>query len=210
MYEVRKIKNGTEKTDKEIVDLAEKKRIPVLGNISIADIIPWVLLLVVLAFSICYVAKTGLKYLDSDQAGELMLAKLQNTEKSFLSPNWFYSTSFRIFEITPFMRLGFLFFAKNWHAARVMGQIIVLACLALSYIYMGTAFGSKKASVYMATVLMLPFGYWYFFHVIMFGFYAPYMITFCLGTGLFLRIYRLLVTPNGVREHKISFGIISL
>ncbi len=179
---------------------------------DIKEIIPWIVLGVAFLFATVYVARCGLDLLDSDQAAELILAEMQNHEHSILSSDWYYGSSLRIFEVTAFLRVGFLLSPHNWHVARVIGQVVIFICMTASYIFFGTSFGSRKASVYTAAVLMLPFGYWYHFHVLLFGFYAPYIMTTALGLGIVIRFIKFLVPVlknGGDKNSYIMLGILT-
>jgi len=134
-----------------------------------------------------FVAIKGKLWLDSDQAAELILAKLQNDEGSLFSKGWYYGNALRCLDISSFMRLGFIVSPRNWNTARIIGQGIALLCMYFSYLFFSLSFIGKRMSVIFATLILFPFAFWYRFHVITFGFYAPYIIIVCITLGSIIR-----------------------
>jgi len=139
-------------------------------------------------FVIKFVAIKGNLWLDSDQAAELILAKLQNDEGSLFSHGWYYGNALRCLDISSFMRIGFLLSPDNWNVARIIGQGIALLCMFFSYLYFSRSFVNKRTSIVFATLTLFPFAFWYRFHVITFGFYAPYIMIVCITLGSIIRL----------------------
>jgi len=155
---------------------------------KIADGLLYGFSIIVFLIVMRFVAIQGNLWLDSDQAAELMLAKLQNDEVSFFSHNWYYGNALRCLDISSFMRLGFLISPNNWNLARIIGQGIALLCMYFAYLYFSLSFASKRISIVFATLTMLPFAFWYRFHVVTFGFYAPYIMIVCITMGSIIKI----------------------
>ncbi|MGN0167578.1 MAG: hypothetical protein ACI4AB_06035, partial [Acetatifactor sp.] len=72
--------------------------------------------------------------LTSDDASELILAKLLSEEGGILSANWFYSSELRV--LNSQIIWSFLFhLTQNWHVVRMAGNIILYLILLLSLYY---------------------------------------------------------------------------
>ncbi len=154
-----------------------------------SHILPWIFLAGTFCIAVLFQLRYGEYFLNSDMAAEMLLAKELNDSGSLLfAKNWFYSTEIRaLYQHIPF-RLGLLLFPDNWHLARVLGQAIMLALHAASFISLMSAAGYKKAGIYGAAALMLPFGYWYLFHGIFSGAYLTHMILVSASTAMILKL----------------------
>ena len=97
---------------------------------------PWLWMAAGYLFMLLYHIVPGRWIIDSDLAGEMVLADLLNQEGSILSNNWFYTTELRVFHLQWFYRLGLLLFPHNWHAARVFAMALVLALLAAASLFL--------------------------------------------------------------------------
>ena len=147
------------------------------------QIFPWAWLCLAYLGIILFLYRYGRPYIDSDMASEMILADLLNQEGGWLSANWWYSTELRVFYHQPFYRLGLLLFPENWHAARMMGQAMLLMLLLLSYIYAARGVKLKNWGVWGAAALASPFGVWYLWYGPFGGAYLPHMILVLLSFG---------------------------
>lgn len=150
---------------------------------------PWICLLVTYLFSVGFFWVYGEKLLDSDMAADMLLANLLKAKGGFLSLSreWFYSTEIKTIDQPLFFKWLLYLFPDNFHLVRSITQAILLAVTAFSYIYMANAFSSKEKSVWFASILMCPFGFWYMYHCTFDGVYLIYMILIALSCGLVFR-----------------------
>ena len=166
---------------------------------------PWIILLIVFIFTVLLNYYVQWRCLDSDMASEMVLANLLNKEGALISKNWYYSTEVRVFCEQMWLQLGLLLSPNNWRIARLIGHSINLALLIISFIFLLYSTSIKEKGVWIAVVLLLPFDFWYLFHVLYGGFYICHMIALFVMLGLLLRyinsnkkIYLLLLFVFGI------------
>lgn len=143
---------------------------------NIIKYFPWALLLIVFVFSILLNYYVQWRCLDSDMASEMILANLLNKEGTLISENWYYSTEVRVFCEQIWFKLGLFFFPNNWRVARLIGHSINLAILIVSFIFLLYGTSIKEKGIWIAIVLLLPFDFWYLFHVLYGGFYICHTV----------------------------------
>ncbi len=172
-------------TESETFYMSKKQPV----KINFSNIFPWICLCITFLAAVLFQIKYGKSFINSDLSAEMLLAKELNDSHSLLfAKNWFYSTELRVLYQHIPLRLGLLLFPDNWYFARVLGQAIMLALHAASFIYLMSATGHKKAGIYGAAALMCPFGFWYLFHGIFGGQYLTHMILISVSIGLILKI----------------------
>lgn len=167
------------------------------------NIFPWLILFLTYSLSILFFHRFGRNYLDADMASEMVLADILKSEHSILSVNWFYSTELRIVNQSQLFKFLLYLFPNNWHLVRTLSQAILLGLTALAYLFMMSAGEWKRESIYFASILMCPFGFWYMFHGTFDGFYLTYMIFIMISVGLVNRLLR-----SASKHKKISFLIL--
>ena len=148
--------------------------------------VPWLWMAAGYVYMLWYHIVPGKWIIDSDLAGEMVLADLLNKEGGLLSTNWFYTTELRVFHLQWFYRLGLLLFPQNWHAARVFAMALVLALLAAAGLFFTRAAGMGRAGVWCTAALLWPFGFWYLFLCLYGGYYLVYIIFSLLTLGAVL------------------------
>ena len=150
-------------------------------------ILPWLVLVAALAFSIGIYARSGRHNLDADMSSEMVLAQLLNDEGRLLTDSWYYSTELRILSPVPLYQLGLMLF-DSWHAARMFAVTLVLLAFVASVLYMTRAMGLGEAGVYAAAALVLPLSHYYALLMTFGVFYTPYVSLACVLLGLTLRL----------------------
>ncbi len=150
--------------------------------------LPWVWLVCAYCFTMGFLALHGRAYIDSDMAGEMVLADLLNKEGGIFSSNWGYSTEIRVFYLQIFYRIALLIFPHNWYAAHMLGQAAWMLLLAGCYLYAARGVGLKSSGAWGAAALMCPFGIWYLWYGPFGGFYIPHMVLLLLSFGFAVRI----------------------
>lgn len=159
--------------------MAPKKR----GGARFFQVFPWVWLIAAYCITFAVLALYGRPYIDSDMSSEMVLANLLNQEGGLLSTNWWYSTELRVFCLQPFYRIGLLIFPQDWYMARVVGQMLCILVLIISYLYVGHGLKLRGWGIWGAAALACPFGVWYFWYGAFSGFYVPHMILVLLSFG---------------------------
>lgn len=149
---------------------------------------PWVWLILGYCATMGVLWKFGRLCIDSDMAGEMVLANLLNQEGGLLSTNWWYSTEIRVFCMQILYRLGLKMFPGDWFAAQMVGEMLGTALLVGSYIYAARGLKLKNQGVWGAAALVCPFGICYLWYNLLGGFYLPHMIFALLGLGAALRL----------------------
>lgn len=155
-------------------------------------------------------------WIDSDMAAEMIFSHLLMEEGRLIAtPNWFYSTEFRVLYTQLFMQPLFYIF-DDWHMVRMITNLLTYVLLAGSYLYMVKPLGVKRhVAVLTSVLLLLPFSETYATHVQMGNTYMPHMIIICFVTGMFFRLavsgwQKGISVQNGAAFKKISVGQIAL
>lgn len=120
--------------------------------------------------------------LDSDMSSELVLSNLLRHEHALLTPNWYYSTELRVFNIHwAFTPLFFLF--DNWLKVRKIGTAVILLLMLLSCWFCCRQAGLRRLFPWIGAVLVFPVTDVYFRILLLTLSYAPYITAdfFCLG-----------------------------
>lgn len=128
-------------------------------------------------------------WIDSDMAAEMIFSKLLAEEGGFLAtPNWFYSTEFRVLYTQLFMQPLLMIF-EDWYLVRMITNLLTYVLLVGSYLYMVKPLKVRKhVAVLTATLLLLPFSETFATHVHMGNTYMPHMIIICFVAGMFFRL----------------------
>lgn len=161
-------------------------------SLRFIDILPWIWMVAAFLFTFIFIYFKGKYYVDSDMAGEMILADLLNKEGGILSYTWYYSSELRIFYLQILYRLTLLLFPNNWWLARVIGQALWVVALLLSYFFLcgKNGLNLNNSGVLGAACLACPFGIWYFWYGAYGGFYIPHMILLLVCLGLIVRLIR--------------------
>jgi len=128
-------------------------------------------------------------WIDSDMAAEMIFSRLLTEEGRLIAtPNWFYSTEFRVLYTQLFMVPLFHLF-DSWHTVRVLTNLITYALVFGSYLYMVKPLGVKRhMAVLTSLLLLIPFSETFATHVQMGNTYMPHMIIICFVAGMFFRL----------------------
>ena len=149
---------------------------------------PWVWLVAAYCITMLVLCLHGRNYIDSDIAGDMMLADLLNQEGGLMAPDWWYSSELRVVYLQLLYRLALLIFPHDWYAAQMLGQAGWLLLLILSYLYVAHGLKLKNCGVWGAAALACPFGTWYLWYGPFAGAYLPHMILILLSFGAMLHL----------------------
>ena len=128
-------------------------------------------------------------WLDSDMAAEMIFSRLLAEEGHvFASPNWYYSTEFRV--LYTHLLMGPLFrICSDWHVIRTVTNLIFYVMMLASYFYFVKPLKiSKKLAVLTSLFLLLPFSETMLTHMQMGNTYLSHVIISFLFFGMFLRL----------------------
>lgn len=156
---------------------------------KIRKVIPYVLLGSAFLVLVLLNGLYQLHWLDSDMAAEMMFSRLLAEEGRFIAtPNWYYSTEFRILYTQLIMGPLFLIL-ENWHVIRTITNVLFYVFLVASWFYFIRPLRVKQSlAVFAAVILLLPFSETMMTHVQMGNTYMPHMIISFLFLGMFLRL----------------------
>ncbi|MBR6666077.1 MAG: hypothetical protein IKL22_10240 [Lachnospiraceae bacterium] len=131
----------------------------------------------------------GDHWLDSDMAAEMIFAKQIAEEGGyFTTPNWYYSTEFRLLYTQLFMVPLFHIF-EDWHVIRVITNVLTYVLMLGSYYYFMKPLKVSKTKVVLSSVLLLlPFSETFVTHMQMGNTYMPHVIIVFFCFGMFLRL----------------------
>ncbi len=152
------------------------------------QIISAVILLICTAGTIFFFRDHIQTNLDSDEASEMILAKLLSKEGKIITENWYYSTEIRVLNTNiPFSL--FFKFTDNWYHVRLFATITMYVILLITYYGLCSAYGIKKYFLISAALLFIPFSSDYYLFVLKGAYYFPH-ITFILLLLMLSEIYR--------------------
>lgn len=156
---------------------------------KLRDISSWLILGMVLLLLLLLNIFCQDNWLNSDMAAEMIFSRLLSEEHHlFASPNWYYSTEFRVLYTQLCMVPLFSLF-KSWHVIRCITNLIFYALLLFSYFYFMRPFQvSRKITVLSSCLLVLPFSEMMLTHMQIGNTYMSHVILIFLCSGMFLRL----------------------
>lgn len=159
---------------------------------DIKRVIPWLWLILGLAWDGWYHFVHGKEMLDSDMAGEMILANILNKENSVtgMTKSWMYSTSVDVLNIQWPLRLGLLVFPHDWHMARVLGTMLTILLVAFAAWFVMRMSGRNDLAPWSAAFVVFPGGGWYFWQAIYGGYYLMYILISLFSYSLILFVYK--------------------
>ncbi len=148
----------------------------------------WLFLVIIAGLGVLYF--NGVNLINSDDAGEMILAQLLSEGNGIVTGEWVYSSELRVIN-TQLIR-SFLFrFTDNWTAVHIIGNIALYAWLLLSYaFFMRQLTGSIKWFWYTAPFLLIPFSHVSFYVIGQMGYYIPHISLSFLILGLWMWLYK--------------------
>ena len=149
--------------------------------------LPWIMVAAAYLLTIAFFALFGSHNMGGDDGSEILHAALVNRDGGWVhTENWIYSTELRVISPTVLYQIG-LKLMPTWHLARVFAQAASLALVLACFLFMAKQLGMKKATPYLATVLMLPFNDVYDY-VVAYGLhYSVHLMLAFLILGLVFR-----------------------
>ena len=129
----------------------------------------------------------GQNWIDSDMSAEMVFSDLLADTGHFLaSPDWYYSTEFRIL-YTQLLFVPLLKLIESWAVVRIITNTVFYIILVISYMFMMGGY-EKKYVALTSSLLLLPFSEAIAQHMQFGNTYMPHMILMFLSIGLVRRI----------------------
>lgn len=128
-------------------------------------------------------------WLDSDMAAEMIFSRLLSEEgRLFATPDWYYSTEFRILYTQLIM--GPLFrLTGDWQLIRTITNLVFYGLMLAAYFYfMKPLKVSRPLTVLSACLLLLPFSETMMTHMQIGNTYLSHVILILFFFGMFLRL----------------------
>ena len=116
----------------------------------------------------------------------MMLSNFLNQEGRIISKIWYYSTELRVVSVQWVYRFTLLLFPNDWHMARTVGMAIMLAAFAGLMLLLARSIGLGRIGVWMAGVLIWPYGRIYLIYAIYGGHYLVYTFLYVVSLTLVL------------------------
>ena len=149
-------------------------------------LLPWLWLAAGYGLDLWFQLVQGRWMVDSDMASEMMLSNFLNQEGRIISKIWYYSTELRVVSVQWVYRFTLLLFPNDWHMARTVGMAIMLAAFAGLMLLLARSIGLGRISVWMAGVLIWPYGRIYLIYAIYGGHYLVYTFLYVVSLTLVL------------------------
>lgn len=131
----------------------------------------------------------GDHWLDSDMAAEMVFSRLLAREGRLIAtPDWYYSTEFRVLYTQLIMTPLFHVFS-DWHLIRCLTNLITYLLMIAAYLYFTKPLELKKSlRLYTCVLLLLPFSETLVTHMQLGNTYMPHVILILFVFGMFLRL----------------------
>ncbi len=162
------------------------------------NLAPWLIALAGYIYDILFLLNHGRQMLDSDMASEMVLTNVMRQEHALLTTNWIYSTEIKAVGPQWFYAIGFWFSQNNWLVARTIGAGIGIFLFLASWLHLGKKLNWGKTGNWIVAFLSWPFGFWYFFDVILGNYYIPHSIFMVLSLAWII----VLVKSNKVESNQ--------
>ncbi|MCI5857827.1 MAG: hypothetical protein MR016_10780 [Agathobacter sp.] len=141
--------------------------------------------------------------LSSDDASEMILAKLLSENGGILSSQWYYSTEIRVLNAQLIWSILFRFIG-SWHVVHLLGNIICFGISLVCLWVLCRAFRMQKVFPILGAFLLIPVSDLYYAFVLQNVCYIPYIATiFVMFAGL---VY--FVDKSSGKRAKVIMGLI--
>lgn len=144
------------------------------------------LFIVLEIFLLCFLWRNINLMLNSDDASELILAKILSIEKKILTKSWYYSTEIRFLN-TNLIYTPFFWIFKKWHTVRMCSIVIMHAIYIASGYFLCKEGRCVQCFPIVALAMITPISAEYFDIVLKGAYYIPHIVISFLGIGLLFR-----------------------
>lgn len=170
-------------------------------KVEFFQILSFLFLLICLGGTIYYFRDHIHTNLDSDEASELVLARLLASEGKLLTKSWYYSSELCYLNMNVVYMLFFKL-TERWYRVRLFGTISVYLLFLISYYRMSSVYKFKDYFLLSAAVFFIPFSFEYYSFILKSAWYFPYIIFTIL---ILILSERFLVTSG--RKKTILAGL---
>lgn len=149
------------------------------NSLKLTRVILLILLIICFCVTEFYISRTMYLTTDSDISSEMILAGILSSEKTLISPNWYYSSELRVLNTNVVFAPLFCLF-KNWHTIRVVGTVISHVILLVCGWLLGRSLKlSGPLILFSELMLILPVSSDYYSYVLEYPYYVPHIaVTF--------------------------------
>ncbi len=174
---------------------SKKNRLEIFSIVALAGAF-----LALIIVNICW----GNHWIDSDMAAEMIFSKLLAEEgKLIATPDWYYSTEFRVLYTQLIMGPLHRIFT-DWRVIRILTNVVFYVLMTASFFYVCKPLRLKKSSVRLcALALLVPVSEAVMTHLQMGNTYMSHVILSFVTFGLLLR----LVDMRWLKLEKAHFKI---
>lgn len=121
-------------------------------------ILPWAMVLLLMAIRLIHLKYYGALYLDSDCAANMQQAALKNEFSLFFpTSRWFYSTYVTTWQDWVF-QLGLFLSPTDWRNARVISLLVFMVIAVSAYIFFAKYAGLSGNGAWTALIMVACFG----------------------------------------------------
>lgn len=147
----------------------------------------------------------GNHWLDSDMAAEMIFSKLLEEEGRLIaSPNWYYSTEFRVLYTQLFM-VPLHHLLGNWHIIRVITNVLFYLLMLGSFFFALKPLKVRKQNAWLCSLaLFVPVSEAVMTHLQMGNTYMSHVILSFITFGLYLR----LCDKEETSKRKLLWGVL--
>lgn len=122
-------------------------------------ILPWAILVLAWFLFVIGLCVHYLDGLNADMTADLILAKrLADGHGFIVDPGWFYSSELHFLH-TQWVYTPLFWLCDDWRLVRILGSAILNLLLLASFYFMLAGMKQKRLFPWLATFLLLPFGY---------------------------------------------------
>ncbi len=144
-------------------------------KIPFFQILSFVFLMICLGGTIYFFRNHIHTNLDSDEASELVLARLLASEGKLLTKSWYYSSELCYLNMNVVYMLFFKL-TDRWYRVRLFGTISVYLLFLISYYRMSSVYKFKEYFLLSAAVFFIPISFEYYSFILKSAWYFPYII----------------------------------
>ncbi len=122
--------------------------------------------------------------IDNDSGAEMVLSHLISQGGPVIRHDWYYSSEIRVIN-TQLVYSTVFRFLQNWHAVRIVGNVIMYVILLMVMGYLSKQLHIKYSFPLFAAVLILPISHDYYLNAL----HSAYLLPHITLSGLMLAMF---------------------
>ena len=160
------------------------------GKITVKQAIFIFGLVLAIFIALFVIGMNSVNLINSDDASELILAKMLSKENRFLSRDWIYSSELRVIN-TQIIRTVLFKLTDSWTAVRVAGNFVLYLWLLSAYAFFIRQWKiGKEWFWYTAPFLLIPFSHEAFYVIGLMAYYIPHIAFSFMLLGGWMYLYQ--------------------